>query len=63
MSYVKLSWQEAREACQRESNGNLMSVHSVFEQGKSWQIKAKCYVASPLIINGHSFIEFKTDQL
>ncbi|XP_068726517.1 macrophage mannose receptor 1-like [Montipora capricornis] len=32
VSYVKLSWQEAREACQRESNGNLMSVHSVFEQ-------------------------------
>ena len=37
---VKLSWQEAREACQRESNGDLMSVHSPFEQGKSCRNKS-----------------------
>ena len=34
VSYVKLSWQEAREACQRESGGDLISVHSPFEQGR-----------------------------
>ena len=34
VSYVKLSWQEAREACQRESGGDLMSVHSPYEQGE-----------------------------
>ena len=35
MSYSKLSWNEAREACRRESGGDLASVHSSFEQGEN----------------------------
>ena len=34
MSSIKLTWKEAREVCKRESNGDLISVHSPPEQGK-----------------------------
>ena len=35
VSYSKLSWNEAREVCQRENGGDLASVHNSFEQGKN----------------------------
>lgn len=34
MSSIKLTWKEASEVCKRESNGDLISVHSPVEQGK-----------------------------
>ena len=34
VSSIKLTWKEAREVCKRESNGDLISVHSPVEQGK-----------------------------
>ena len=34
MSPIKLAWKEAREVCKRESNGDLISVHSPVEEGK-----------------------------
>lgn len=34
VSSIKLTWREAREVCKRESNGDLISVHSRVEQGK-----------------------------
>ena len=35
VSYSKLSWNKAREACKNESGGELASVHSPFEQGNN----------------------------
>ncbi|XP_044179085.1 uncharacterized protein LOC114946811 isoform X1 [Acropora millepora] len=32
VSSIKLTWKEAREVCKRESNGDLISVHSRVEQ-------------------------------
>ena len=34
VSSIKLTWKEAKEVCKRESNGDLISVHSPVEQGK-----------------------------
>ena len=34
LSSIKLTWKEAREVCKRESNGDLITVHSPPEQGK-----------------------------
>lgn len=51
VSYVKLSWQEAREACQRESGGDLISVHSPFEQGRKQLELSHHSLSLPFILN------------
>ena len=44
MSSNKLTWKEAREVCKRESNGDLISVHSPPEQGKIVTAQNKLYI-------------------
>ena len=43
MSSAKLTWTEAREACKRESNGDLISVHSPVGQGEIVTAQSKLY--------------------
>ena len=43
MSSTKLTWNEAREVCKRESNGDLISVHSPVGQGEIVTAQSKLY--------------------
>ena len=43
MSSTKLTWNKAREVCKRESNGDLISVHSPVGQGEILTAQSKLY--------------------
>ena len=43
MSSTKLTWEEAREVCKRESNGDLISMHSPVGQGEIVTARSKLY--------------------
>ena len=43
VSSIKLRWKEAREVCNGESNGDLISVHSPVEAGKIMTVQKYLY--------------------
>ena len=43
VSSTKLTWNKAREVCKRESNGDLISVHSPVGQGEILTAQSKLY--------------------